>query len=59
MNTNDPKFKLNLKHFWENWFQNCFFIKTGLSYGQKIEVTLETWNNFKDPESVINKYIKY
>jgi hypothetical protein len=25
----DPKLRLNLKYFWENWFQNCFFNKTG------------------------------
>jgi hypothetical protein len=23
----DPKLRLNLKYFWENWFQNCFFNK--------------------------------
>ncbi len=25
----DPKLRLNLKYFWENWFQNCFFNRTG------------------------------
>ncbi len=25
----DSKLRLNLKYFWENWFQNCFFNKTG------------------------------
>ena len=25
----DPKLRLNLKYFWENWFQNCFLNKTG------------------------------
>jgi len=25
----DLKLRLNLKYFWENWFQNCFFNKTG------------------------------
>jgi len=25
----DPKSRLNLKYFWENWFQNCFFNKIG------------------------------
>jgi len=27
---NINKLRLNLKYFWENWFQNCFFNKTGL-----------------------------
>jgi hypothetical protein len=25
----NPKLRSNLKYFWENWFQICFFNKTG------------------------------
>jgi hypothetical protein len=34
----DPKLKLNLKYFWENWFKNCFFKITG----SKTEPVYET-----------------
>jgi hypothetical protein len=46
----DPKLRLNLKYFWENWFQNCFFNKTG----PKTEPIPK--NRFKNGTSSINRF---
>jgi len=45
----DPKLRLNLKYFWENWFQNYFFNKTG-SKTEPIPINrFKKWNQFNKP----------
>ncbi len=44
----DPKLKLNLKYFWENWFQNCFFKIIGFQNGTSSMNRFENWNLMKN-----------
>jgi len=58
MSIKDPKLRLNLKYFCENWFQNYFFNKTG-SKTEPIPI-----NRFKNgtgsdkPVRKLNRFIK-